>query len=53
MIQSVPPPDVPVEVDGAGHGLPCVLTLVIAQLLVVCEHKEPLPPHTSLLDQPA
>jgi len=43
----------PVEVDVAGHRLPCVLRLVVAQLLVFCENKEPLPPHTTLLDQPA
>jgi len=43
----------PVEVDVASHRLPCVLRLVVAQLLVFCENKEPLPPHTTLLDQPA
>ena len=43
----------PVEVNVAGDGLSGVLGAVVAQLIVLSQYKEPLPPHLALLDQPA
>ena len=43
---------IPVEVHSAGHWLPCVLGLVVAELVAISEHKEALPADTTLFDQP-
>ena len=37
----------------AGDGLSGVLGAVVAQLIVLSQYKEPLPPHLALLYQPA